>query len=185
MPSSSDATDPVAENSVVALSWTLKDMQGETLDTLDAPVEFLMGGDDLLEAVEKLLIGHTAGDTLHVHLEPDQAFGDYDEEKVFLEKRTCFPAELEEGMAFDGHALPAGCTPGIPANELYIVTDIYPDHVVLDGNHPLAGIGLQLELTVHSVREATEEERERGTAGSSFFRISMADDADEGHHTLH
>jgi FKBP-type peptidyl-prolyl cis-trans isomerase SlyD len=43
---------------------------------------------------------------------------------------------------------------------------------VLDGNHPLAGIALRLDLTVRSVREATEEEIGRGTAGTGFFKVS-------------
>ncbi len=51
------------------------------------------------------------------------------------------------------------------------MTEIYPDHVVLDGNHPLAGIALRLHLTVASVREATEEEIGSGTAGTGFFRV--------------
>ncbi len=51
------------------------------------------------------------------------------------------------------------------------MTDIYPDHVVLDGNHPLAGIAIRLSLQVQSVREATEEEIGSGTAGTGFFRV--------------
>lgn len=51
------------------------------------------------------------------------------------------------------------------------MAQIYPEHVVLDGNHPLAGIALRLQLKVHAVREATEEEIGRGTAGTGFFRI--------------
>jgi len=43
--------------------------------------------------------------------------------------------------------------------------------VVLDGNHPLAGIGLRLELKVEGVREATEDEVGQGTLGTGFFRI--------------
>ena len=51
------------------------------------------------------------------------------------------------------------------------MAEIYPEHIVLDGNHPLAGIALRLQLKVESVREATEEEVGRGTAGTGFFRI--------------
>lgn len=51
------------------------------------------------------------------------------------------------------------------------MTEIYPEHVVLDGNHPLSGIALRIELKVEAVREATEEEVGRGTAGTGFFRI--------------
>ena len=149
----------------------MKDLQDEVLDVLDEPVEFLVGGDDLLASIDAALLQHKVGDTVRLHLEPEQAFGDYDEQKVFLEPRSLFPAELEAGMAFDGHALPAGCSSAIPPDALYIATDIYPEHVVLDGNHPLAGIALRLQLTVQAVRDATEEEIGRGSAGTGFFRI--------------
>ncbi|MGN1056928.1 MAG: peptidylprolyl isomerase [Comamonas sp.] len=156
---------------VVALTWTLKDTLGEELDVLDEPVEFLVGGDDLLKRIEEALQGHTVGDTLQLHLEPEDAFGDYVDRLIFLEKRELFPEEIEEGMTFEGSALPQGCNPEAPKDALYTVTDIYPEHVVLDGNHPLAGIALRLSLKVEHVREATEAEIGRGTVGTGFFRI--------------
>jgi FKBP-type peptidyl-prolyl cis-trans isomerase SlyD len=156
---------------VVALTWVLKDTLGEELDVLDEPVEFLVGGDDLLAVIEERLLGHEAGEDIHIHLEPEQAFGDYDESLVFLEARKLFPPELEEGMSMEGAALPPGCSPDMPADALFTVTEIYPEHVVLDGNHPLAGIALRLSARVVSVREATEEEVGRGSTGSGFFRV--------------
>ena len=161
----------IIDQCVVALTWTLKDTLGETLDVLDEPVEFLVGGQDLLARVEQALQGHTVGSRVQLHLEPEDAFGDYDEEKVFLESRALFPADLEEGMTIEGHALPEGTNPDAPRDMIYTVTELYPEHVVLDGNHPLAGIALRLHLQVCSVREATEDEIGRGTTGSGFFRI--------------
>ena len=155
---------------VVALTWTLKDTLGEELDRLEAPVEFLVGGNDLLAKIEEALQGHEPGGRVDLHLEPEDAFGDYDEEKVFLEPRTLFPAELAEGMTFEG--LPAGATStDAPKDLLYMVTEIYPEHVVLDGNHPLAGIALRLHLQVAGVREATDEEIEARSAGTGFFKV--------------
>ena len=155
---------------VVALTWTLKDTLGDVLDELDEPIEFLLGGDDLLAKIEEALQGHEAGDRLELHLEPEDAFGDYDEKLVFLEPRGVFPAELAEGLTFEG--LPPGATSqDAPADHLYTVTEIYPEHVVLDGNHPLAGIALRLHLKVESVREATDAEREAGSAGTGFFKV--------------
>ena len=160
----------ITPNCVVALTWALKDTLGEELDRLEDPVEFLVGGNDLLAKVEEALQGHEPGDRLDLHLEPEDAFGDYDEQLVFLEPRGVFPKELEEGMSFEG--LPSGATStDAPANLLYTVTEIYPEHVVLDGNHPLAGIAIRLHLKVEDVREATEEEVGRGTLGTGFFRI--------------
>lgn len=167
---------------VVALTWTLKDTLGDVLDELDEPIEFLLGGKDLLASIEEALQGHAPGDTLELHLEPEYAFGDYDENLVFLEARTIFPAELEEGMTFDGAALPAGASGQLPPDQIYTVTDIYPEHVVLDGNHPLAGIAIRLTAKVEAVREATEQEVGQGSLGTGFFRLEplMA-----GNETLH
>lgn len=162
----------ITQQCVVALTWTLKDTLGEELDVLNEPVEFLVGGDDLFEVIETELQGHSVGATLNIHIEPEQGFGDFNDQLIFLEPRGLFPPELEEGMTFDGTALPAGCTPHAPQDVLYTVTDIYPEHVVLDGNHPLAGIALHLTLQVRAVREATEEEIGAGSAGTGFFKIT-------------
>jgi FKBP-type peptidyl-prolyl cis-trans isomerase SlyD len=159
----------ISQQCVVALTWTLKDTLGEVLDTLEAPVEFLVGGGDLLAKIEEALQGHEVGSKLDLHLEPEEAFGDYDESLVFLEPRAVFPAELEEGMTFE--QLPEGSVSEVPAGAFLTVTEIYPEHVVLDANHPLAGIALRLSLKVEGVREATEEEVGRGSAGTGFFRV--------------
>ena len=170
---------------VVALTGTLKDTLGDTLDELTDPVEFLIGGDDLLHKIEHALEGHEAGAQIDLHLEPEDAFGDYDEQRVFLEKRALFPAELEEGHTIEGHALPAGCNTEAPHDLLYTVTDIYPEHVVLDGNHPLAGIAIRIHLKVVSVREATEQEVKQRSCGTGFFRIDVVSDGQAGERPLH
>lgn len=175
----------IKQQSVVALTWTLKDTLGEELDVLAEPVEFLVGGDDLFQTIEQALLGHEAGVRLDLQIEPEQGFGDFNDQLVFLESRERFPAELEEGMTIEGVALPAGCNPDAPKDILYTVTEIYPEHVVIDGNHPLAGIALRLSLKVEAVREATEEEIGRGSAGTGFFRIASLHDATPGNNTLH
>lgn len=155
---------------IVSLTWTLADAQGQAIDELTEPTEFFFGGNDLLEKVEEALQGQCAGFATELHLEPEQAFGEYHAERVCFEERSLFPKELEVGMAFEG--LPPGSkTPGMPADTIYVVTEIYPSHVVLDGNHPLAGMALRLALTVRSVREATAEEIEAGSVGDSWFNV--------------
>jgi len=156
---------------VVALTWTLKDTLGDVLDELDEPVEFLLGGNDLLAKIEETLQAHQAGDTLEMHLEPEHAFGDYDENLVFLEPLSLFPSGLEEGMTFDGAVVPFGSSTRPPPHHIYTVTEIYPEHVVLDGYHPLAGIAIRLTVKVESVREATESEIGQGSLGTGFFRL--------------
>ena len=101
----------ITSDCVVALTWTLKDTLGEVLDELDEPVEFLMGGNDLLPKIEHALMGHGVGAKLDLHLEPEDAFGDFQEELLFLEPKDLFPAEIQEGMTIEGSALPAACNP--------------------------------------------------------------------------
>jgi FKBP-type peptidyl-prolyl cis-trans isomerase SlyD len=173
----------ITEHCVVALTWVLSDTLGEELDVLDEPVEFVVGGKDLLPAIEEALQGHGPGAVVQLQIEPEQAFGDFNEQLLFLEPRALFPAELEVGLTIEGSALPAGCNPDAPRDALFTVTDIYPEHVVLDANHPLAGIAIRLRIRVEDVREASTQERERGSAGTGFFRIEPLDSP--GGATLH
>ena len=155
---------------VVSLVWRLQDTQGHVIDELKDPVEFFFGGVDLLAKVEEALAGQEVGFNATLHLEPEHAFGEYDPQLVFFEERAIFPEKVEPGMQFDG--VPEGATtPGMPTDAIYTVTEVYPTHVVLDGNHPLAGIALRLGLTVRDVREATEEEIEAGSVGQPVISL--------------
>jgi len=126
---------------VVSLTWRLDDAQGQTIDELAEPLEFFFGGDDLLAKVEEALEGQESGFETRLHLEPEHAFGDYDPQLVCFEERSMFPEGIEPGMQFDG--LPEGsATVGMPPDAIYTITEVYPSHVVLDGNHPFhAGRG--------------------------------------------
>jgi FKBP-type peptidyl-prolyl cis-trans isomerase SlyD len=158
---------------VVSLSWRLADAQGVEIDELADPIEFFYGGDDLLAKVEEALEGHEAGYATTVHLEPEHAFGEYDPQLVFFEDRKIFPDEIDPGIQFEGPP-PGAKTAGLSPDAIYTVTEVYPNHVVLDGNHPLAGIALRLALTVRDVREATEEEIEVGSVAGSAISVLAA-----------
>ncbi len=144
---------------VVSLTWLLSDAQNAPIDELAEPTEFLFGGDDLLPKVEEALAGQAPGFDAHLHLEPENAFGDYDSDLVCFEERARFPDAVEVGMQFEG--LPDGAvTPDMPEDTVYTVTEVYPSHVVLDGNHPLAGLAIRMHVSVRGVRAATAEEIE-------------------------
>ena len=146
---------------VVSLTWTMTDSQNAPIYDLSEPVEFLFGGADLLPKIEEAIAGQQIGFETDLQLEPEHAFGDYRAEYVCFEERALFPEHLEQGMQFEG--LPPGAaSSGMPPDMIYTVTEIYPSHVVLDGNHPLAGMALRLHLTVRGVRPATPQEIEAG-----------------------
>ena len=155
---------------VVSLTWKLQDTLGQLIDELPEPVEFFFGGADLLAKVEEALVDQGPGYATTLHLEPEHAFGEYLADLVFFEERSVFAQAVEVGMQFDG--LPAGAaTPDMPADRIYTVTEVYPDHVVLDGNHPLAGLALRLEVVVQDVREATPTEIEAGSVDQPVFTV--------------
>jgi FKBP-type peptidyl-prolyl cis-trans isomerase SlyD len=90
---------------------------------------------------------------------------------VCFEDRALFPPEIQAGMRFEG--LPEGAaTRDVPADAVYTVTEVYPSHVVLDANHPLAGMALRLHLTVCDVREASEAEIDAGSVGGTAFEVA-------------
>ena len=158
---------------VVCLTWRLADAQGQAIDDLTEPLEFFLGGHDLLPKLEEALMGQRAGFEADLHLEPEHGFGDYNAELVCFEARELFPAHLEVGMQFD--RLPDGAlTHGMAPDTVYTLTEIYDTHVVLDGNHPLAGIALRLGVTVCAVREATADEIEALTVADSEVSVLSA-----------
>ena len=162
----------ISKPCVVTLTWALSDGQNQSLDDLAEPTEFFYGGEDLLAKVEEALEGHEPGEETHIHLEPEHAFGDYRPELVCFEERGLFPEGLEVGMHIEG--LPQGAiTPDMPSDALYTVTEVYPSHVVLDGNHPLAGMALRMHIKVVGVREASDEEIEAGSVGQPAL-LSLA-----------
>jgi FKBP-type peptidyl-prolyl cis-trans isomerase SlyD len=169
-----DITSPC----VVTLVWTLSDAQGQLIDELTDPVEFFYGGDDLLPKVEEALAGQSTGFEAQLHLEPENAFGDYDPALVCYEEKAIFPDDVEAGMQFEG--LPKGhTTADMPEDLIYTVTEVYPSHVVLDANHPLAGIALRIKL---KVLEATVSEVGAGSVSVSPLAVMNGAPPDEPLH---
>jgi FKBP-type peptidyl-prolyl cis-trans isomerase SlyD len=153
---------------VVNLTLQLHDAQGQLIYKMSQPKDFFYGGNELFEKVEAVLLEEEAGFHTQIFLEPEEAFGVYLADWVFFEDRSIFPQQLEIGMQFEG-VPPQSQTPNMPTDLIYRVTEIYSSHVVLDGNHPLAGIGLWIDIEVHSVREATEVEIEAGETMDDEF----------------
>ena len=156
---------------VVALTWTLKDTMEQTLDVLNEPVEFFVGGNDLLAVIEHALQSLEAGAKIALHIEPEEGFGEFDENLIFLQPRKNLPINIEVGMLIEPGVLTADSAICIPTEKLLTISEIYPEHVVLDANHPLAGIALRLYAKVEWVRQAEAQEIAQGTLGIGFFKI--------------
>ena len=152
----------IGRDAVVSLSYTLKDAQGKVIEESKEPMTYLHGGyGNVFPLVEQALQDKGVGQGVRVKLEPPDAFGGYNEELLRVEERTQFPETLEVGMMFEGIPGDAAASEE-DRSTVFTVTDIADGKVILDGNHPLAGIGLMFECKVLSIRAASAEELSHG-----------------------
>lgn len=148
----------IEKNSVVTLHYEMYDANEQLIDKTEEPIAYLHGGyDGIFPLVEEALHGKDVGDIVDVVLQPDDAFGEQDPELVRMEDASVFPVEVQAGMMFEADT-PEGDT------MIFRVTDVANGKVVVDGNHPLAGMKIRFKATVDSVREASAEEISHGHA---------------------
>lgn len=164
----------ITKNTVVTVKYKLSDVQGNVIEDNVEPMIYLHGGyDNTLPKIESALEGKDVGYKIEIRLEPEDAFGDYDADLVKVEERSRLPSPVEVGMQFEG----------VPDDDdddgelIFTVTDIAEDKVVLDANHPLAGIALHFSLHVTDVRAATADEIEHEHVHDSY---GFHEDDDEG-----
>ncbi|SEN33559.1 FKBP-type peptidyl-prolyl cis-trans isomerase [Nitrosomonas marina] len=143
----------IEKDTVVSLQYELSDSSGNLIEKTEEPINYLHGGyDGIFPMVEEALHEKEIGYSCTVSMEPEHTFGEYDSSLVRLEPRNAFPENVEVGMRFEGAAEDSD------DYLIYTVTDIAEDKVVVDGNHPLAGMKLNFTCTVIDVRPATAEE---------------------------
>ncbi len=150
----------VLPDSVVTLAYTLMAENGDELEerTPENPFSYIQGRGHILPKVERALLGQTPGFATTVRVDVADAYGRFRSELVVEMPRKNFPSDLELklGMKFD--------TTGPDGQPLAVrVVAVDRATVTVDGNHPLAGIGLIFELRLLDVREPSPEERKTGT----------------------
>ena len=150
----------IARNSVVTMSYRLTDDTGALLDASEEgePLAYIHGTESLIPGLEQALEGHRSGDALTVHLSPEQAYGERDEDLIHDVPRDQLPAEAEIEVGLQLHA---ESDDGV---HILTVIGVNGDLVRLDANHPLAGKALHFDVQVVSVRAATAEELAHGHA---------------------
>lgn len=168
----------IGKNTVVTVNYKLSDAQNNLLEDGREPIVYLHGGyENTLPAIENALEGQVVGYSTIIQVEPDDAFGDYDPALVKIEDRNKLPTPLEVGMQFEG--VPEEGENG-DEPMIFVVTEIAEEKVVLDGNHPLAGIALRFALEVAEVRAATEDEITHEHAHGAHGEHHSHSDDDEG-----
>ncbi len=150
----------VAKNTVVSITYTLKDSDGNLLDSTDAsdPLAYLHGVGNLIPGMEKALNDRDSGETFQCVIPPEEGYGSFDEELVWELEKAQFAelGDVEEGTQF--------VLETDDDQVLVTVVDIKDDVVIVDGNHELADETLYFDITVVDVRDATPEEVEHGHA---------------------
>lgn len=148
----------ISKNAVATIEYELTDDDGQVIDSSKggAPLAYIHGAGNLIPGLEAELEGKTSGDSLKVRIAPENAYGERSDELVQPVPRAQFPpeADVKPGMQFQAQS-EAGV-------QVVTVVDVKDDTVMLDANHPLAGVALSFDVTVVEVREATSEELEHG-----------------------
>jgi len=148
----------VAEKSVVAIQYTLKNPEGDTIDASEPgdPLRYLHGAGNIVPGLERELEGKKVGDELEVVIPPEDGYGEAEGPGPQAIPREAFEGvEPAPGMSFvaeddDGNQL-----------QLWVL-DTDEEKVVVSPNHPLAGVTLHFSIKVEEVRQATAEEMDHG-----------------------
>jgi len=105
------------------------------------PLEFTLGSGQVIPGFEKAVEGMAVGDSKSVNIPPDEAYGPRHEQMVQDVPRSALPADL---VPVEGMALTAQGQDGRAVN--LTVTSVREDSITVDGNHPLAGQGLNFDI---------------------------------------
>jgi FKBP-type peptidyl-prolyl cis-trans isomerase SlyD len=148
----------VEKNKVVEIDYTLKDENGDVLDSSEGgqPLSYIQGTGNLIPGVETALEGKSSGERVEITVPPETGYGVRDDSLVLTIEREKFGEveDLKPGLRFRMDT-PDGLM-------IFTVVKLDETEVLVDGNHPLAGMTLNFDITVQSIREATTEELEHG-----------------------
>ncbi|MCX2861869.1 FKBP-type peptidyl-prolyl cis-trans isomerase [Paucibacter sp. PLA-PC-4] len=155
----------IQKDTIATLKLKVADAKGKLIEESKEPMACLIGGyGNTLPAVEDALMGQEAGFLITLNLTPETAFGERDESLLRSIAKKDFPPGVKVGGQLELREAEGEF-------QLFNVVKIKGDTVILDGNHPLAGMSLKVTVKVVSVRAASAEEVAHGHAHG-----------DHGHH---
>lgn len=148
----------ISANKVVTLDYTLKDNDDQIIDeSKNGEFAYLHGASNIIPGLENALLDKKMGDSLSVSIEPKDGYGEREPSMMQVVALEMFddPDQVSVGQQFhaqsdDGHDI------------MITVAKVEDGQVTIDGNHPLAGVHLNFDVTVIDVRDATEQELEHG-----------------------
>jgi peptidylprolyl isomerase len=134
---------------LVKVHYTGRLADGTIFDTSRQrdPLEFTLGGGEILPGVEQAVLGMTAGEAKSITIPAAQAYGPHQPERVIEIKRHQLPPDIQPELGQhlhmqrqDGETLEV------------VVTALTEGHITLDANHPLAGHDLRFDLQLVEIR---------------------------------
>ena len=155
------AQQSVEHGIIVKLEYTLQ-IEEELVESTDddGPIEFLQGYGEIIPGLEAALYGMEVNQEKEVTVDPDDGYGEYDDDAFEEVPLEIFPEEMDLSL-------------GMPV-ELYdedseetvegFIAEIRTDTVLVDLNHPLAGETLNFKVKVVGLRAPTPEELAHGHA---------------------
>ena len=156
----------IDQNTVVTLHYKLQedDANGELIEDTHGndPLTFLFGVGQMIPEFEANLEGKSAGDHFAFGIPHTEAYGPYEDDSVSAHPLEIFTheREVDHEMLQPGRMIPLRDEEG---NLMYgTVTEVRESDVLMDFNHPMAGIDLYFSGHVESVRVATPEEMDHG-----------------------
>jgi FKBP-type peptidyl-prolyl cis-trans isomerase SlyD len=148
----------IAHQKVVSIHYTLTNVDGDIIDSSEGsePLSYLHGFGNIIPGLENALTGREAGDRFTVSVTPAEGYGERDDGMIQTVPRNAFHGvdEIQPGMQFQAQS-PEGM-------QLVTVIGVEEDQVILDGNHPMAGLTLNFAVEITAVRDATHEELDHG-----------------------
>lgn len=146
--------ETIQNDAVVQFAYTLN-VEGQEMES--NLLDYMHGHGNIIPGLENELTGLNIGDRKHVLVKAADAYGEFDPNMVISVNRESFPADFDirlgEPMNLrdaSGHVFQA------------VATALSEDSVEMDMNHPMAGKDLEFQVTILSIREATEEELTHG-----------------------
>lgn len=149
----------IDKDRVVGIEYTLKGDDGEVIDENvgSEPLHYLHGHGNIVPGLESALLGKLSGESVSVSLDPEQGYGERDEKLVFGVPRKELPDDMEPEV---GLMLRLQSPSG--SEMIAQIAKVTEEAITLDGNHPLAGQGLNFEVKVLEVRAASADELTHG-----------------------
>lgn len=136
----------IEKGKIVAVNYTGKFPNGEVFDSSEGrdPLKFQVGSGQIIPGFESAILGKNIGDKVTININPEEAYGEVREDLIVKVPMGQMPGEVEVGQSLQAQA-----DNGQAVN--VIVKEVNEDHVVIDGNHPLAGEELIFEIEILEV----------------------------------